>query len=971
MSQHTAKTATPERTSTQGARGAHAETAAPVPSRPHDELLNLQRAVGNHAVNALFAQNEETNVRAEGGTPQHVAEATARGGGEALDASTRAFMESRFGQDLGQVRVHKDARAAESAESLGAAAYTVGQDVVFGSGQYEPGAERGRWLLAHELAHVVQQGRGGATPALDSSAPHEQEASSAASSVVQGEGAVTVSGATGVGVACAEEDEIDRAMANWHPVDQPGPAEGVSTAPLSPEELWRRIVQPQRGFTSTAPQLKESDEGVITAQHGPTVPQGKGGDPGGIVGMGVDTFAAVQVVSKEGRMVAVERGAFLRVQPHAVPRGYIDPQGELVVPGMTLPNFDPQGQLVLPPPYWITTDHTAPEAHAERQAIESLRLRFKGQKIQGGKVTVVVDQYPCEKCAPLLREFAIEIGAESLSVYVPMRASMAKVAEGKQPRQVTPKTAAKTSFMKHTASGDVPPAEIVLYSREHLGPGPASEPDVKPPSGGTHGGPTGVPKPTAAKGSKAKATKSAAKAGKTPAKAGKSSATKGTAAPLAPEPEPVAAPATKATKVEAAPKSTKGRAATPTATAKGEPAQPTSKAPAATEPHATEPHVTEPHTTAHAPTATRALPEVLPVTTNAPVLPPSKSSAQTPSKSPALSPSARGATIPGPPIEPGLLPEGSPAFNPQRVTAHTGEPDMQPVHEVGPSARGEAIAGGAQLGLQLLNEILNYYGDREQERRVSEALAEIEPRIHSYQTLHPDMGATLIVYYSQWQAPEDSPLRPGPRFERIELGFGQTPEAAYANWLDQPQLRPGLGYNVSESFQQLWVPPPAPAPLKPKEEVPLPEPPFARLALATFAGGAATLQTVNYEIGSGFDDVDEKRLDLPEGFAPRFYVLDMPKRLTLFTNITTPPKTYEKTFPVEARGVDGGSLPVLDLDPWLPGGTASAVCVFPADHATAELFDKAPTTYGLANFVTYRNFGLVRWVRPEHIRLIR
>ena len=63
--------------------------------------------------------------------------------GQPLDASTREFMESRFGHDFSQVRVHTDSRAAESARSVNAAAYTVGRDVVFGAGQVR--ADFGCW----------------------------------------------------------------------------------------------------------------------------------------------------------------------------------------------------------------------------------------------------------------------------------------------------------------------------------------------------------------------------------------------------------------------------------------------------------------------------------------------------------------------------------------------------------------------------------------------------------------------------------------------------------------------------------------------------------------------------------------------------------------------------------------------------------------------------------------------------------
>ncbi len=81
-----------------------------------------------------------------------------RSPGQPLDAPTRAFMEPRFGHDFGKVRVHADARAAESARAVNALAYTVGHDVVFGAGQYSGTTKAGRELLAHELVHVMQQG---------------------------------------------------------------------------------------------------------------------------------------------------------------------------------------------------------------------------------------------------------------------------------------------------------------------------------------------------------------------------------------------------------------------------------------------------------------------------------------------------------------------------------------------------------------------------------------------------------------------------------------------------------------------------------------------------------------------------------------------------------------------------------------------------------------------------------------------
>lgn len=77
--------------------------------------------------------------------------------GQPLDPATRDFMEPRFGYDFSNVRVHADAAAERSARDVRAHAYTVGHNVVFGAGRFQPGANEGRRLLAHELTHVVQQ----------------------------------------------------------------------------------------------------------------------------------------------------------------------------------------------------------------------------------------------------------------------------------------------------------------------------------------------------------------------------------------------------------------------------------------------------------------------------------------------------------------------------------------------------------------------------------------------------------------------------------------------------------------------------------------------------------------------------------------------------------------------------------------------------------------------------------------------
>jgi Domain of unknown function (DUF4157) len=104
-----------------------------------------------------------------------------RSPGQPLDVATRAFLEPRLGYDFSHVRVHTDAKAAESARAVNALAYTVGNNLVFGLGQYVPGIKTGKRLIAHELTHVVQQ-RGRQNVGLSSVEiqPHEHASEKAA-----------------------------------------------------------------------------------------------------------------------------------------------------------------------------------------------------------------------------------------------------------------------------------------------------------------------------------------------------------------------------------------------------------------------------------------------------------------------------------------------------------------------------------------------------------------------------------------------------------------------------------------------------------------------------------------------------------------------------------------------------------------------------------------------------------------------
>jgi hypothetical protein len=178
------------------------------------QLMRLQRTVGNAGVNELLQRKAETDEEVS-----PVRELMDGGGGSALDESTRGFMESRLGADFGDVRIHTGSKATEAARSVQAHAYTVGTDVVFQDGQYNPSSTDGKKMLAHELTHVVQQKQGpvegtpvaGGISVSDPSDRFERAAEATAEKAVSGEAAAPQPLGAGAGLqrqeAPEEEDE--------------------------------------------------------------------------------------------------------------------------------------------------------------------------------------------------------------------------------------------------------------------------------------------------------------------------------------------------------------------------------------------------------------------------------------------------------------------------------------------------------------------------------------------------------------------------------------------------------------------------------------------------------------------------------------------------------------------------------------------------------------------------------------------
>ncbi|MBM2618620.1 DUF4157 domain-containing protein [Actinoplanes sp. LDG1-06] len=295
---------------------------------------------------------------------EHVSEPR-RDGSEPLEEPVRTAMEAGFGYDFSGVRLHSGEEAAETARSMRARAVTIGSDVYLA--RDVPPAPK---LIAHELAHVVQQG--GRAPAGTKPDPvGEQAAESAAETVLAGGraqlGPMTVTGPQ-------------------RSPDPPGGGGSGRPPALTPEEMWTQLVQSQRGFTSST-----SGAGDSYRSSPATVPPGSlavdaDGNPtatGAPLGKGFETYAGVQLVDAEGRRVAVAADHF-----HG----------------------------------------SGPDAHAEARCVRALETHGPAQ-LPGGKLIVVSDQTICTTCRERLITYARSRGLTVIEPHEPVRARVVGVGE--------------------------------------------------------------------------------------------------------------------------------------------------------------------------------------------------------------------------------------------------------------------------------------------------------------------------------------------------------------------------------------------------------------------------------------------------------------------------------------------------------------------------------------------------------------
>ena len=187
--------------------------------------LRLASQAGNRAIQRLLDSSGGGSRTAASGVQSKIDQK--RGSGETLAPAARAKTESALDQDFSDVRVHHDSEADSLSRSLGAKAFTTGNDIFFKSGAYQPESAEGQKLLTHELTHVFQQRNAGAVEEKisDPNDASERQAHHVADSITSGSQA-SLAGLQGIAPAgiALQDDEDEKEAEAEEPVAEEEPA---------------------------------------------------------------------------------------------------------------------------------------------------------------------------------------------------------------------------------------------------------------------------------------------------------------------------------------------------------------------------------------------------------------------------------------------------------------------------------------------------------------------------------------------------------------------------------------------------------------------------------------------------------------------------------------------------------------------------------------------------------------------------
>ncbi|MDQ3971348.1 MAG: hypothetical protein M3227_06635 [Thermoproteota archaeon] len=318
-------------------------------------------------------------------------------------------------------------------------------------------------------------------------------------------------------------------------------------------------------------------------------------------------------------------------------------------------------------------------------------------------------------------------------------------------------------------------------------------------------------------------------------------------------------------------------------------------------------------------------------------------------------PPISGGTPPPPPMPPPTqTPPTTPTPTKDTPAAGGGSGPQAPVPPQPPTRTttktSTRVAAGAPLAVLGANVALNWLIGSGNEERIREEVAKKEPLLKQEQMAHQTLGFLLIFRYKKTSAGVT------PRFHSLRSKRGHTEHEAMQTWLRSAEYE--LESNEF-SFEYSWIPPlEQPSPL-------VLTTPFPKVALAEFADqGRVQFQEVGFrQVGGFYEKNKTKKYDFSRLHRYQFIVMQMPKEISY---MTPGGRIDTKDVTLAEHAVAGGRVPIIMLDDDTP-----AVALWPADDETVKLFKAVPRISDKAGALRHHtNLHLVRWVRPEQVRVV-
>jgi hypothetical protein len=331
--------------------------------------------------------------------------------GQPLPDATRAMSESAFGKSFANVRVHTNTAAADSAAALHAAAYTAGNHIVFGANRFAPETSAGRHLLAHELAHVVQQA---GSPAMIQRAPQHPPPPAAENGLYNDLHDEALEGLQILGVlggalefgldvlmdAPLTTDEMWEMLLVRRAEPLSIPATEVNAASKNIAALDTKITDLDKQLRDKGAELRKLQEQRKSAR----------GFPKSMIKRQIDKVQAEaeQLGTQRKKLLAdrvrLRRGRALGTFGEGAPAG----TGQITYAGIQV--IDATGRRIA-----VEFAETSATQHAEERIIGRLRAALTPEQLKGARIVVVGDQEVCgARCQPALVAFAREFGVESV-----------------------------------------------------------------------------------------------------------------------------------------------------------------------------------------------------------------------------------------------------------------------------------------------------------------------------------------------------------------------------------------------------------------------------------------------------------------------------------------------------------------------------------------------------------------------------